>query len=175
MTIFCTPGPLRTSPGQLGIPPQQREDGPSQSFTSRAKLVSPDGVDVKQVAAGFEHCLILDGTETLRHKSQSCRLGRTRAKNSLEDLPVDKKLFLPFSSEQGHLYGTGVNTDGQLGTNDDDDRHSFTRIPLPEQLEEDGIASLHAGADSSAVISKEGDLWTFGNSVSSLSFKLEEI
>ncbi|CAD6565465.1 MAG: hypothetical protein CYPHOPRED_005640 [Cyphobasidiales sp. Tagirdzhanova-0007] len=64
----------------------------------------------------------------------------------------------------GKLFGTGVNTDGQLGMSDDVDRLTFSEISIPTQLIEDGIASVHAGADTSAFISNEGDLWTFGNS-----------
>ena len=69
------------------------------------------------------------------------------------------------ASIDGKLFGTGVNTDGQLGMSDDVDRLTFSEISIPTQLIEDGIASVHAGADTSAFISNEGDLWTFGNSV----------
>ena len=58
-----------------------------------------------------------------------------------------------------------MNTDGQLGTGDEADRHVFSEVSVPAQLKEDGIASIHAGADTSAIISNEGDIWTFGNSV----------
>lgn len=49
--------------GQLGLPPSPRTAGedPGQMFASRAMLVSPSDVSVAQVAAGFEHALILAG------------------------------------------------------------------------------------------------------------------
>ena len=50
------------SRGQLGIPPaSMMGDRPSQSFTSRAAVVSPEGISVKQMAIGFEHVLTLTG------------------------------------------------------------------------------------------------------------------
>jgi len=127
------------SRGQLGLPPAARKHGEdsSQMLTSRATLVSPPDVSVAQVAAGFEHVLIL--------------------------------------SDDGQLYGTGVNTDGQLGIGDDEDRHSFSKIDLPEELSSDGIASIVAGADTSAVLTRAGNLWTFGNSEYAQAFHGEKI
>lgn len=72
------------------------------------------------------------------------------------------------SAEQGELYGTGVNTDGQLGAGDAVDRRVLSKLELPDAVMQGGggVASVHAGADTSAIITRTGELWTFGNSVS---------
>ncbi len=44
--------------------------------------------------------------------------------------------------------------------------HEFTQIELPGQVaKEGGVAQLRAGADTSAVITKAGTVWSWGNSV----------
>ena len=74
-------------------------------------------------------------------------------------------------SEDSQIYGTGVNTDCQLGLSlsaeefDHLDRHQFTRIPLPTELQAEDIASIAAGADTSAVLTTSGKVYTWGNSV----------
>ena len=68
-------------------------------------------------------------------------------------------------SEDGEVWASGIGTDGQLGCGDDFDRHAFSRLSLPSQLAEEGVAAVEAGADTSAILSSQGNLWTFGNSV----------
>ncbi|SCZ93223.1 BZ3500_MvSof-1268-A1-R1_Chr6-2g08539 [Microbotryum saponariae] len=70
-------------------------------------------------------------------------------------------------SENGALYGSGCNTDGQLGLGEAClvDIYQLTPMPIPDEvLAQGGIATIRAGADTSALITKEGRLWTWGNS-----------
>ena len=74
-------------------------------------------------------------------------------------------------SEDGKVWASGIGTDGQLGRGDDLDQHAFSRLSLPSQLAEEGVAAVEAGADTSAILSSEGNLWTFGNSVGLAAFR----
>lgn len=66
------------------------------------------------------------------------------------------------------MYGTGCNTDGQIGLGDaSGDVCGFTQIALPsEVVQEGGVARISAGADTSALVTASGRVWTWGNSVS---------
>lgn len=68
--------------------------------------------------------------------------------------------------EQGLVLGTGINTDGQLGTGDDVDRHTLSPVSLPAEVLRSGVTAIDAGADTSSIVTSEGTLYTFGNSVS---------
>ena len=79
-----------------------------------------------------------------------------------------------FLTESNEIYATGANTDGQLAIMPDSkdasaaDVYSFTKIVLPTEVVQDGIASIRAGADTSTLITRSGKLWSWGNSVSHL-------
>lgn len=48
-----------------------------------------------------------------------------------------------------------------------EDVHEFAKVDLPEEvIKEGGVAGLRAGADTSALITKSGKVWSWGNSVS---------
>lgn len=59
----------------------------------------------------------------------------------------------------------GCSTDGQCGIDELDDVWNITRLNLPQDVTKEEIASIHAGGDTSALITKTGRLWTWGNSV----------
>ncbi|KAM0788346.1 hypothetical protein ACM66B_001487 [Microbotryomycetes sp. NB124-2] len=90
--------------------------------------VNPEVGAVSQLAAGFDHLLVL--------------------------------------SEPGEVWGTGCNTDGQLGLGPDytQDASSLTRVRLPQDVIGSKVARIFAGADTSALITEDGDLFTWGNS-----------
>ncbi|GAA5968733.1 hypothetical protein JCM11641_000713 [Rhodosporidiobolus odoratus] len=74
-------------------------------------------------------------------------------------------------TEDGTIFGTGCNTDGQLGLGGSspsalDDLHELTQLQLPSHLQthEGGIRTIRAGADTSALITESGKIWTWGNS-----------
>ncbi|GAA5830750.1 hypothetical protein JCM11251_001062 [Rhodosporidiobolus azoricus] len=71
-------------------------------------------------------------------------------------------------TEDGQIYGTGCNTDGQLGLGPSElnDVFSLTRLPLPQHIHdhEGGVASISAGADTSALITVSGKVFSWGNS-----------
>ncbi|BGP06475.1 hypothetical protein JCM10049v2_002297 [Rhodotorula toruloides] len=69
-------------------------------------------------------------------------------------------------TENGQVFGTGCNTDGQLGlASASSDIYQLTRLPLPREIDkEGGVERISAGADTSAFITKSGKVWTFGNS-----------
>ncbi|GAA5821445.1 hypothetical protein JCM3770_007085 [Rhodotorula araucariae] len=69
-------------------------------------------------------------------------------------------------TETGELYGTGCNTDGQLGLgNAAADVYQLTRVPLPSEVDmEGGVERISAGADTSALVTRSGSVWTWGNS-----------
>lgn len=72
-----------------------------------------------------------------------------------------------FFLDKGEIYGSGCNTDGQLGlgSSNVNDVYSMTKIPLPIQIElEGGVSLIRSGADTSALLTKAGNLWTWGNS-----------
>lgn len=64
------------------------------------------------------------------------------------------------------MLGAGINTDGQLGMGDDVDRHTLSLVSLPAEVVRSGVTAIDAGADTSSIITSEGTLFTFGNSVS---------
>jgi alpha-tubulin suppressor-like RCC1 family protein len=61
-------------------------------------------------------------------------------------------------STRQDLYAAGSNRQGQLGLGDSDDRHEFTRVPLPEVA-----VSLAVGAQHSLVATAEGNVYVFGS------------
>ncbi|GAA5951146.1 hypothetical protein JCM8115_005068 [Rhodotorula mucilaginosa] len=69
-------------------------------------------------------------------------------------------------TESGDVYGTGCNTDGQIGLGDaSGDVVGFTKIALPSEIvQEGGVARICAGADTSALVTESGRVWTWGNS-----------
>ncbi|GAA5921507.1 hypothetical protein JCM3775_003080 [Rhodotorula graminis] len=69
-------------------------------------------------------------------------------------------------TEDGQVWGTGCNTDGQLGLGSaSSDVFELTRVPLPHEVEQQGgVARISAGADTSALVTKSGTLWVWGNS-----------
>jgi alpha-tubulin suppressor-like RCC1 family protein len=69
--------------------------------------------------------------------------------------------------DDGSVLSVGANPDGQLGLGDKRDRDAFTDLHLPREIRDDGVRSIHAGADTSAIITRSGRLFTFGNSVRS--------
>ncbi|TNY22351.1 putative Uvb-resistance protein uvr8 [Rhodotorula diobovata] len=74
--------------------------------------------------------------------------------------------LLILTAEDGEIYGTGCNTDGQLGLGAaTSDVYQLTRLPLPgEVAKEGGVERISAGADTSALVTKSGTLWVWGNS-----------
>lgn len=78
-------------------------------------------------------------------------------------------------SEDGKVWSSGIGTDGQLGRGDDLDQHAFSQLSLPSQLAEEGVAAVEAGADTSAILSGQGNLWTFGNSEYAQAFQGHKI
>lgn len=103
---------------------------------------------MKQIACGYEHLLILTG-ELVILIYWMC----ISTEGSGD------------ATEHGLLLGAGINTDGQLGTSDDLDRHMPSPVKLPARVTQIGITSLDAGADTSSFITSDGMLYTFGNSV----------
>ncbi|KPV76559.1 uncharacterized protein RHOBADRAFT_52550 [Rhodotorula graminis WP1] len=69
-------------------------------------------------------------------------------------------------TEDGQVWGTGCNTDGQLGLGSaSSDVFELTRVPLPLAVEQQGgVERISAGADTSALVTKSGTLWVWGNS-----------
>ncbi|GAA5949831.1 hypothetical protein JCM21900_004216 [Sporobolomyces salmonicolor] len=71
-------------------------------------------------------------------------------------------------SESGEIWGTGCNTDGQLGlgTSVLSDVYELTKLLLPPEIveHEGGVARISAGADTSALITQSGKVYTWGNS-----------
>jgi alpha-tubulin suppressor-like RCC1 family protein len=122
---------------------------PSQSFLSAACKVDLPGQSVKQIACGYEHLLLLTG-QSFRAQIQPAN--QTHLTNIV-------------STEHGLLLGTGINTDGQLGTGDDLDRHILSPVRILETASHSRIVSIEAGADTSAFMSEDGTVHTFGNSV----------
>jgi alpha-tubulin suppressor-like RCC1 family protein len=72
--------------------------------------------------------------------------------------------------EDGQIWGSGCNTDGQLGLGDGqlNDVYQLTRMELPhEVIKQGGVRRIRSGADTSVLITESGQLWTWGNSVRS--------
>ncbi|POY72465.1 hypothetical protein BMF94_4291 [Rhodotorula taiwanensis] len=69
-------------------------------------------------------------------------------------------------TETGEIYGTGCNTDGQIGLGAAEaDVFGFTKVDLPAEIaQEGGVARISAGADTSALVTASGRVWTWGNS-----------
>lgn len=73
------------------------------------------------------------------------------------------------NAENGEIWGAGCNTDGQLGLGDGElsDVYQMTKMELPhEVIKQGGPRHIQAGADTSALITESGQIWTWGNSVS---------
>lgn len=126
--------------GQLGLPILRSSLAtPSQDLAARATLVQ-DASGIRGLAVGYESAIIVRG----------------------EFDRVCLYLLLTGSPDDSTVAGTGVNTDGQLGTGDDVDRMKLESISLPDTA----VKAIRAGADTSAIVTESGQLWTFGNSVS---------
>lgn len=71
-----------------------------------------------------------------------------------------------FRLDSGEIFGSGCNTDGQLGLGPSElsDIHTLTRVRLPEEVNNQRISSIHSGGDTSGLITDSGELWTWGNS-----------
>lgn len=160
-TILYSSGNLAR--GRLGQParyppPDTTEDtdAPRQHTLPRATVVElPEGAGrIKQIETGFEHLLVLTGMLALL---------QALAEESLTSHEL---------TENGQVFGTGCNTDGQLGlASASSDIYQLTRLPLPREIDkEGGVERISAGADTSAFITKSGKVWTFGNSVRPLSY-----
>ncbi|GAA5936202.1 RCC1 domain-containing protein [Sporobolomyces koalae] len=71
-------------------------------------------------------------------------------------------------TESGDIYGTGCNTDGQLGLGPESisDIYTLTQIPLSSEIteREGGVAKIFAGGDTSGLITHSGKVYTWGNS-----------
>ncbi|KAK4058370.1 hypothetical protein OIO90_000528 [Microbotryomycetes sp. JL221] len=71
-------------------------------------------------------------------------------------------------SESGEIWGTGCNTDGQLGLGPEnlEDESALTKVALPEEIikGDDKVERISAGADTSAFVTERGALYTWGNS-----------
>ncbi|GAA6063558.1 hypothetical protein JCM10212_004489, partial [Sporobolomyces blumeae] len=73
-------------------------------------------------------------------------------------------------TRSGTLYGSGCNTDSQLAIArslvSTPDVYALTPIPLPVEItdQEGGVELVRAGADTSALVTKSGKLYTWGNS-----------
>ncbi|GAA5928361.1 hypothetical protein JCM10213_005716 [Rhodosporidiobolus nylandii] len=140
------------SRGRLGHPhlfsrdQLEADEEPRMHILPRAtEMRLPEGAGrITQIEAGFEHLLVL--------------------------------------TEDGDIYGTGCNTDGQLGLSPSpspsspsspnspaealSDIYQLTRLPLPAHIRthEGGVAAIRAGADTSALITLSGKVFSWGNS-----------
>ncbi|KAK4702873.1 hypothetical protein P7C70_g3350, partial [Phenoliferia sp. Uapishka_3] len=101
----------------------------------------------------------------LKMLAKATRLDLPQGVGSIQDAQVGFEHLL-LLSEGGEIYGTGCNTDGQLGLGEEvvKDVYEITRMPLPDQVVHEGVARIRAGADTSALITYSGDLYTWGNS-----------
>lgn len=111
--------------------------------------------------------------------STSQHLVTRAARTELETTSIQQMISgyehtLALDSE-GRLYACGINTDGQCGTGSDEDQYTFNKIEVPKQVQEEGIRCVRAGADTSAIITDAGGLWTFGNSEYGQAFHGEKI
>lgn len=143
--------------GRLGQPafyaPSERtpdDHEPELHMLSKATLVDlpPEIKGIKQLATGFEHLLLLTGAFSL--------------------LPSLLHWLIASLADSGEVYGTGCNTDGQLGLGSEvvTDVYELRKMELPREIAaEGGIAKLRAGADTSALVTASGKVWTWGNSV----------
>lgn len=106
---------------------------------------------IRQIEAGFEHLLVLTGAS----RSQSLEMLLPTLTHRLA------------RADDGQVWGTGCNTDGQLGLGSaSSDVFELTRVPLPREVEQQGgVERISAGADTSALVTKSGTLWVWGNSV----------
>ncbi|KAL8286415.1 hypothetical protein RQP46_004432 [Phenoliferia psychrophenolica] len=101
----------------------------------------------------------------LKMLAKATRLALPEGTGTIRQLEVGFEHLL-LLSEDGHVYGTGCNTDGQLGLGPDvlTDVYELSRLTLPTEVVADGVAAIRAGADTSALLTKSGALWTWGNS-----------
>jgi len=142
----------------------EEHDEPVMKILPRATLVDTESFiaqesgTIVQIETGYEHLLLLTG-----ELNTPFLLCTVLVLNSCADT------LFAFSAESGDLYGTGCNTDGQLGLSHSRDVYQLTKIPLPESINsrEGGIERIVAGGDTSGFITKSGKLFTWGNSVRS--------
>ena len=155
------------SRGQLGL-----GDDPSirETFT---KIPVPGGKRVTMIAAESNHSLIIteDGKLYVAGDNGAGQLGLgddfDRHTFTLVDIPEAKKVTQIAAgsqhslivTEDGELYGTGRNDDGQLGLADYIYRYSFTNATV------DGgkrVSRIEAGSYHSVILTNDGVLYTAG-------------
>ncbi|KAM0755142.1 RCC1/BLIP-II [Meredithblackwellia eburnea MCA 4105] len=178
----------RNEVGQLGISYNSQE-------ATRGLVEDFDGDAVVKVAASMQSSYLLTEEQDrsalwvfgslqrgrLGHEglseSENCEepelkmLAKATKLELPEELQVIKDLQVGFEhllllSSTGELYGTGCNTDGQLGLGPSylKDVYRLTKVPLPKEVVEEGVTQIRAGADTSALLTTAGNLWTWGNS-----------
>lgn len=133
--------------GQLGVTSMVLKGSPAQAFVTKATQIDLGSVSVKDISCGFEHALVMTG--------------------ELSESPLSQKVInICLYLDDGLLLATGINTDGQLGTGEDSDSPVFRPVASMAASGAGTIASIAAAADTTAVMTDKGDIWTFGNSVS---------
>lgn len=66
-------------------------------------------------------------------------------------------------TNKGHLWGMGKNDYGQLGLGDANLRLQFIKIDLPSSIEDESIARVACGSNSTVLLTTKGCLWVAGN------------
>ncbi len=162
--------------GQLGSPIKETQPTPT--------LVSlPTGGTVTQIAAGFDHSLVLTSTGQLYAfgENEFGQLGTKENAETLTPNPTPTLVGLPGATgpvaqiaaggrhslaltATGQLYAFGENRYGQLGISENDKTEKAN--PTPELVTLPGaigpVTEIAAGAYDSLVVTASGQLYAFG-------------
>ncbi|CAL8358068.1 unnamed protein product [Boreogadus saida] len=156
------------SDGQLGL------NNFEECVRVPRNIKSLSDVQISQVACGYWHSHALSKAGQVFSWGQN-RYGQLGLGTDRQGLPTPQHVQslqgIPFSqvtaggahsfalTQSGAVFGWGRNKFGQLGLNDNNDRHSPT---LLKSLRSQRVIYVCCGEDHTATLTKEGGVFTFG-------------
>ena len=149
--------------GQLGL-------GDTNSRTTFTQITTNTS-DIKSVYCGYNHTFILKNDGTLWSTGCNDRgqlgLGDTTNRTTFTQVTTNtndiKEIYCGglhtfMLKNDGTLWGTGVNSEGELGLGDGTNRYTFTQVTTNA----DDIKEIYCGGGHTFILKNDGTLWGIG-------------
>ena len=155
----------QNSKGQLGL--GDAGAGDKSTFTK----ITTNAYNVKLVHCGSQYAIILKNDGTLwgcgYNNDGELGLGDTTNRNTFTQITTNANDIKSICCGNGHtvilkndgtLWGSGWNSDGQLGLGDTSNRYTFTQITTNTN----DIKSIYNGYNRTFILKNDGTLWGCG-------------